>query len=50
MSGITKQIRSFVFYSRMQPNLFKVSANEWKVSASECNVSVLTNCRVKPNL
>ena len=30
MSGISKQIRSFVLYSRVQPALFKDSANREK--------------------
>ena len=29
MSGITKEIRSFLFYSRVQLILFKDNANEW---------------------
>ena len=44
-SGITKEIRSFLFYSRVQLILFKDNVNEWKDSASEGNVSLLTHCR-----
>ena len=44
-SGITKEIRSFLFYSRVQLILFKDNANEWKDSVSEGNVSLLTHCR-----
>ena len=29
MSGITKEIRSFLFYSRVLLILFKDNANEW---------------------